>query len=53
MNLHPAIRLTEILLALAFLQQSIEYLYTERNNRILFSLRIFFSWYLRIKFVLN
>ena len=43
MSLDDAVRLTEILLALAFLQQSIEHIYAPRDERRLFLPRIFLS----------
>ena len=43
MDLDPAIRLTEILLALAFIQQSIEHLHAQRNEQLLFVPRLALS----------
>lgn len=43
MSFDTAIRLTEILLALAFIQQSIEHIYTAKDQRNLFIPKIIFS----------
>jgi hypothetical protein len=43
MSLEFAIRLTEILLALAFIQQSLEHLYGRRDEKILFTARLILS----------
>ena len=43
MTFEFALRLTEMLLSLAFIQQSIEHLYAPANERVLFVPRIFFS----------
>ena len=50
MSLDDAIRLTEILLALAFLQQSIEHLTAPRDERLLFLPRIILSILLLLGF---
>ncbi|NQU70499.1 MAG: HTTM domain-containing protein, partial [Rhodospirillales bacterium] len=50
MSLDDAIRLTEILLALAFLQQSIEHVRAPGNERVLFMPRILLSLLLLLGF---
>ncbi|MGH1398554.1 MAG: HTTM domain-containing protein [Alphaproteobacteria bacterium] len=50
MTLVDAIRLTEILLGLAFLQQSIEHIHAPKNERYIFLPRIGFSLLLMIGF---
>lgn len=51
MSLDYAIRLTEIMMALAFIQQSLEHVYTAKNERLLFLLRIILSLLLLIGFM--
>lgn len=46
MDINWAIRLTEIFLALAFIQQSLEHIYTRKAERPLFLLRIILSFLL-------
>jgi hypothetical protein len=50
MNLDDAIRLTEILLALAFMQQSIEHFYAAKNEQVLFLPRFALSILLLLGF---
>lgn len=46
MTLDLALRITEILLGFAFMQQSLEYLYREKETRILFAIRLGLSLFL-------
>jgi hypothetical protein len=48
MSLDIAIRLTEILLGWAFIQQSAEHFYTSKKDRILFALRLLLSMMLAL-----
>ena len=50
MSLDLAVRLTEILLALAFLQQSVEHLHAPKNEQRLFLARIMLSVFLLLGF---
>jgi hypothetical protein len=50
MSFELAIRLTEIMLAFAFIQQSIEHLYISKNDKLLFGIRLILSFVLMAGF---